>query len=397
MGVKIALISDVHFGDKSRQKDLSVPGIPNIIKTNEVNMIEDLVKKLNEVNVDYIFIAGDLTSVGSPQEFYYCEQKILEIASRCNVPIENIIVSLGNHDLDWGVTELHRKYKNTDPNVINYTKSSYLKIASLSPKLSLENLFDNFDELGYQPFSGVVEKSDFIVFVINSGFECTKDQSYGKLRDEQLSWLESKLDYYKDESKWKIVLLHHHPFDYPYPRPFRDVSKLSEGAEFQSVVGKGGVNLVIHGHRHHPNAKTAIETGWSNFVTYICCGSLSVNSLYRNHGEIPNVFHVIELYNEAKELDLFSYQFCGFNGWIDVEHNKNTPLDKKMRLGKYYDRAVIQSSISSLPIMKEMNLEKMEGPLMFLRQNEVVELLNSTFGSRVVFKNEHEFIIKEDL
>ena len=96
--MKIALISDIHFGKDSATKEFSVPGEEVFDETTgAVSLEQGLIDVLKDNEAEYLFIAGDLTSVGSPQEYFYCEKKILEIAEKSNIPKENIICSLGNH------------------------------------------------------------------------------------------------------------------------------------------------------------------------------------------------------------------------------------------------------------------------------------------------------------
>lgn len=83
--MNVALISDIHFGKSSRTKELAVEG--DQIKDETVggkSLVDGLINLFKEKEVKYLFIAGDLTSEGSPQEFSYCQNKILEIAEKSN-------------------------------------------------------------------------------------------------------------------------------------------------------------------------------------------------------------------------------------------------------------------------------------------------------------------------
>ena len=75
-------------------------------------------------------------------------------------------------------------------------------------------------------------------------------------------------------------MLHHHPFNYPYPTLGRDISLLDEGAELLDISGKAGINLICHGHRHHPKAHNEQRDDWKNAITFICAGSFSVNAAH---------------------------------------------------------------------------------------------------------------------
>ena len=90
--VRIAILSDIHFGKFSRTLELAVPG-ENIQDENRgaASLTDGMIEILKEMAVEYIFIAGDLTSVASPQEFHYCEEKLNDIAERVGVGIERVI------------------------------------------------------------------------------------------------------------------------------------------------------------------------------------------------------------------------------------------------------------------------------------------------------------------
>lgn len=105
---RIALISDIHFGQFSRTAEFSVPG--EKIKdetTGGESLKESMVSILKKESIEYLCIAGDLTSLGSPQEFVYCEEMILDIAEQLGIQKNNILLGLGNHDIDWNISELY--------------------------------------------------------------------------------------------------------------------------------------------------------------------------------------------------------------------------------------------------------------------------------------------------
>ena len=94
--IRIALMSDIHFGKFSRTSEFSVPG--EVIQDENrgaVSLQDGLIRILKDMAVEYIFIAGDLTSVASPQEFHYCEEKIISIADKISVPHDHILCCLG--------------------------------------------------------------------------------------------------------------------------------------------------------------------------------------------------------------------------------------------------------------------------------------------------------------
>lgn len=402
--VRIALISDIHFGRFSRTDEFAVPG-EKIQDENKgaKSLKESLIAILKEKSVDYLFVAGDLTSMGSPQEFHFCEKEILYIAQSAGVPKDNILLGLGNHDIDWKITEICDGYKKTCDKDFPFdlVKAKYQIMGAHAPALCMTELHQP-NKKGPAPFSGIVENDDFILFVLNSGWCCTHDQgiSHGKLTIKQLEWFKENAEGYKVDSRWKIVLMHHHPFNYSYHIPSFDVSMIEEGSNFVDIAGQNGINLVLHGHRHHPKAQTSLNNGWEAPITFVCAGSLTVNSAHRSHGEIPNTFHIIELSETPGILTLYNFQYTPFEGWIPIKNNcQVTPLDPEMMLGKLYDQEEINEAIRSLVAKKEVNWREMDNCLRFLPVDElnkkVRALLTDTHKMIGQFPNEVVFIEKE--
>lgn len=386
--LKIALISDIHFGKFARTKEFAVPGQSVSGETKgEAPLCEGLIEILKEQQVQYIFISGDLTSTASPHEFYYCSKKIASIADRAGVEKDNIIWTVGNHDVDWEITRLSDSYS-ADDTYYDIIKESYRKIAANAAYFSTDG-FCKLAKAGGVPLSGIRETEHFIVFVLNSALYCTHDQefSHGKISIEQLSWLESAVKQYEDDKRWKIVLMHHHPQNYTYPTPGVDISALEDGSEFMQLVGQYGIDLILHGHRHHPYAVTKIESHWKKPATFICSGSLTVNAEQRSGGEIPNTFHIIELTDTVGILNLFNYEYSSAVGWRPfVSDDKKTPLDAKMMFGKVVDFETKKKKIEELGnfsgkdrILEWQNLDEI---LRFCRYDDINNLISKILSSR---------------
>lgn len=347
---KIALISDIHFGKDSRSNEFKIPGSINKDETSGgASLQQGMVKILKKQNVQYLLIAGDLTSVGSPDEYYFCERKILDIAKELNIPNQNIICCLGNHDIDRKIVEIS---DNIDKNVISdnvkdIIEKKYQLIAASTAEKCL-SVLNHPVENGILPFSGISLQKDFIIFVLNSSWQCSQHQkiSHGKLEQDQLTWFTNNLKNHETDSRKKIVLMHHHPIQYTYPTAGLDISMIEESSQLIDIAGQYGVDLILHGHRHHPMAKTIQESNWKKPITFICAGSLSAHSEYRNDGDIPNTMHIIDFEMEEDQIELYNYQYTLGPGWSPFIKSLATPLDSYMRLGKIYSNAEQKQAIS---------------------------------------------------
>ena len=215
---------------------------------------------------------------------------------------------------------------------------------------------------------------------------------HGEITIDQLTWFENQLKNYENDSRWKIVLLHHHPFNYPYPEIGIDTSLLSDGSQFQEMAGKGGVHLVLHGHRHHPRCKTQNETSWRNPISFICAGSLSVGEKQRLDGSIPNVFHILELDEEQiGQLYFKSFEYLPGSGWAPVSKRGGTvPIDPIMRLGRIINNDELIASIESLASntgpVESFEWDELNDELQFNPCDEVNSLIESTLKDRFIVK-----------
>lgn len=380
---RIALISDIHFGKFSRTLEFSVPGEP--IKdenTGGESLKESVISLLKKENVEYLCITGDLTSLGTPQEFFFCEKMILEIAEALEIPKHNVIVGLGNHDIDWKISELYTEF---DLSELDFPKElvqeKYQKIAARASEVNLTSISAP-RKRGPAPFTGIVENDSFVMFILNTGWYCTSDQkfSHGKLGEDQLKWFEINSQKYEKSDKWKIVLMHHHPFQYRYHIPTIDISMLEEGSELLDIAGKNGFHLFLHGHRHHPKAETQLKNDWKNPITFVCAGSFAVNAKHRGGGSVPNTLHIIELTEETGVIKLMNFQYSPAKGWIPFTSNEpETPLDKTMMFGKLFSREIIDENIKKLSTGKELCWEDLDESLKFMPFNELNSRIEKLF------------------
>lgn len=382
--MRIALLSDIHYGYFSRTTDFSVPGEPvQDASTGGHSLQDELKELLKENEVDYLFIAGDLTSKGSPQEFYYCEKKIVEIAEFANVPIENIIYSVGNHDVDRNISSIATNLitENTEIEVKCILENQYQNISAHVAELNLKSMVK--PERGIVTSSGIVESSDFVAFVLNTSIECSQNQKFphGKITKEQLDWFEKISKDYIDDDRVKIILMHHHPVNYKYHIPALDISLIEEGSELMSIAGKNGIDIIMHGHRHHPTAVTKMEDEWKHPIAFVCAGSLSVNAKHRDSGEIPNTVHIVDIEKTTKRIILYNFQFTSAEGWKSVEKRTATvPLDKEMWLGRITTEEEIEDE-----------LNKYNDDILMLKWSELPDVLKYVSSETLTEKVKEKF------
>lgn len=356
--MRIALISDIHYGSLATSREFAVGGQP--LSQGEIQnakpLLQGAIDILKEAHPEYLIIAGDLTSTGSPLEFKYCYQTILRLGKEIGVDSKRIFFCLGNHDVDWRITHLVDSYdylNNLEEKDAIYLKNYYRSRASYVAKDILsdetcEKLQQNYTSVWEKPFSGVIEDDCCVFFILNSSHMSSHDQDlkHGVLSSEQLEWFTQQAKKYKSSSKFRVVLLHHHPHAYQNLLPSLDSSILEESGELSNICGNNGIGLILHGHRHQPQAKTISQTGWNNPVTYICAGSLSVNVTERQQS-IPNMLHVID-YSSFQEIKLSNFSYTPADGWFPTAYCTETPVENTMFLGKVPDIDSVENTIRIL-------------------------------------------------
>jgi len=388
--MRILLISDIHFGKNAVNEEFNFTGESmELAETQHAKpLIAGIVEILKDSRPDYMFIAGDLTSSGNPLEFKYCHAKITEIAKSLNVSPEKVIFCLGNHDLDWRISDIKSQYPNSyRAEDIEFISDFYQYLSgNIANEIGLPNALpptgcDKF----VTPFTFVEEFDDCIVFVLNSSHKSERNQKYkhGYLSTKQLSWFSNTAQKCKKSSKKKIVLLHHHPFNYPFPLPGLDISTLEEGAEIVKVCGENGIDLVIHGHRHQPQAKTVYDNSWMKPITFVCSGSVGVNANGRPQG-IPNTFHLID-FKEPSYIVLNNYSYSAINGWAPTVYNVTTPVDGEMMLGKMISTEEAKSIIHELPINTDISYSAISSELHYLPVNKLMELIKEVHSESIVY------------
>lgn len=388
--VRIAVFSDIHCGKLSRTKAFSVPGETRDDTDEKDNFEEGLINLLKTHNPDYLFIAGDLTSVGSPQEFVYCEKEIIKIADAISLPYDRIICCTGNHDVDWGICNLKETAFEIQHELLDIRKEKYQHLSSYLPSVCLKEL-SNQKLTGNSPapFSGIYQTSDFIVFMLNSGWLCEPIEkgkednfSHGKLSKEQLDWFEKKVNEFADDTRKRIVLMHHHPFNFKYPTLGIDISQIEESGAFVEYAEEHGIDLVIHGHRHHPKVKTYLSATGKRPITFFCAGSLAVNAKHRAEGDIPNTMHFIDVDKDKDYFVIYNYSYRGSEGWTPMVDKPATPMDRKMKVGKVFTAEERVEAVLAYKDKDSVELEwdNLAESLQYIKYQEIRELLREQLG-----------------
>ncbi len=296
----ILILSDIHYGELAQLENFGKSGVPSDEDLQAIanGVFESLDTHVTQ-KIDYLFILGDLTSRGTPGEFQDFSRFLTFLKEKLDLKDSEVYLTYGNHDVDWTICKIESKSD-------EHHKAYCVTAANIGGIFAPPG---NFKFEGPVIGSGVAYLDGIDLISLNSGIECYDDQKvrHGSLGDAQFEWLEKNLSSMLREDTVKIVIVHHHLLTLPYPNPVTDLSALKEGPNLLDLLGQNGINIVLHGHRHHPIVHTASQTNWKKPITFVCAGSFGVDANHRSSGRLPNMFHVASTCLASKKSILEGY------------------------------------------------------------------------------------------
>lgn len=216
----VILLTDLHFPYKQKT-------------------IESLLNKITEIKPQHVFLLGDLTEMGSDEEFKGLKNA-LSIIEKAQIPYSSL---LGNHDVRWSY-------------VVRKSKV-------------LENS-DNFSKGLYEVFSK--EVGNFIFLGIDTTMYF---QHGGHIGKAQINWLEKELERARAKGK-QVILLSHHPLGGP-------VTYTDDGWKIIDLISKYDVIFTFSGHVHKYDYSGSYNGAWFQTLGAAKDGSMTVLSWDREN------------------------------------------------------------------------------------------------------------------
>ena len=350
-GVRILVLSDLHLG---RYADSIELGNNGEFRRENYDLIAQRIKEAlarENCRPNLVVVPGDLTSIGSPDEFIGSSELVKTITEKLEDGSQSKIITYGNHDVDWKIGRVVSS---------NHTeRKKYCELGAIAGHIFAPSERPNIP--GPIFGSGVYQRDDSTILVLNSGAKCfplsdtpeerEHEYHHGELGFKQLKWLQELSNGLFRRNSPNILIIHHHLMNESYPSYFPDISLLAESAEVLDKIGALGIDIVIHGHRHHPHLKTVIRTGWKAPITFLGAGSFGVDSAHRMNGKIPNTFHYVEFESSNKNAfyggTVWTFEAVADGEWDLVRDGmKSLSLDSKQSFGTVSTDAEIQEKVS---------------------------------------------------
>lgn len=236
-------------------------------------ILESLIRNLDDVNAHHLVISGDLTHIGTAPE---CEQVAswLQSLGAAN----DISVIPGNHD----------RYIQDDPSQTTGLWSAYM---SGDAQTGNDDAFPSFRQRGALAIIGLSTALPTAPFFAS-----------GRLGNEQLDKFAHLLEKTKKHGLCRVVVLHHGPL----VDSNKFGKRLIDAPQFRSIIKNHGAELILHGHGHYP------VNGWLEGVnTNIpVVGAPSASLLSSSHTKRAgyNIYEVITT-DEGWKIQMRSYSY----------------------------------------------------------------------------------------
>lgn len=300
----LAHLSDPHVSPLPRPRAAELAGkrvtgfLSWTFRRNAIHgglVLDRLTADLQKTAPDHIVVTGDIINISLPDEYTLAQAWLRSLG-----PPERVTAIPGNHDayvpIDW-----QRSIG---------LWADYMAGAPPGEGTSERPVHSDDD------FPFVRMRGPLALVGVSTACPMPPFSAAGRVGERQLGELKRRLAELRRDGLFRVVLIHHPPFDGPDQRR----KGLHDGAAFRAVIAEAGAELVLHGHTHRSGlAKLPTPDGFAPVI-----GVPSASAKYAHDGRGHGQYH---LYRVERDGD----------GWrIDVEVRGVVPtLDGFVREGQF--------------------------------------------------------------
>jgi hypothetical protein len=381
----VAILSDLHACEGpagGRQPSLlRVAAAENNAEWHPIAGLNQLIKR-ERLRTPILLCAGDLGDRATKLGVKYGWEKVQEVGKWLHARL--VVGTAGNHDLD------SRFIDNA------YDPREFLQ--TLQPKFPLKNeaLFNHYWSQHY----AIMSKPTYRIVVVNS---CAyhggaqSEMNHGRISEETLRAIRSKLEADTNQRRINILLCHHHPLQHQEIN-LGDYDAMKNGQLLLDMLGSGSFGnwIVVHGHKHHP--KLCYASGGATSPVIFSAGSLSVDIQHELQGWSRNQFYILRMPVESSShhcfvgsIDAWDWS-CGI-GWIPAGPTSGLP--RRSGFGCRDDTHAIASAIAGVLRNRQLMLwdrvKEQLPKLEYLIPQDVTAL-------KVLLSRDHqiELVVRED-
>jgi len=258
-------------------------------------VLDSLTADLRETAPDHIVVTGDIINISLPDEYTLAQAWLRNLG-----PPEHVTAIPGNHDayvpIEWQRSiGLWADYMGGAP-----------------PGEGGNERPVHSDE----DFPFVRLRGPLALIGVSTACPMPPFSAAGRVGERQLGELEQRLRDLGRMGLFRVVLIHHPPFDGPAQRR----KGLHDSAAFRAVIAEVGAELILHGHTHRSGlGKLPTPDGFAPVI-----GVPSASAKYPHYGRGHGQYHLYRIERDG-------------NGWrIDVEVRGVVPtLDGFVREGQF--------------------------------------------------------------
>lgn len=264
--MKIAHISDLHLTslDNIAWTELLNKRILGYLSwqhkrrhTHKREILDKLLEFIRQDRPDLLTITGDLTHIGTAQEYTQVQEWLNSAAKDFN-----ILLVPGNHDCYAAASN-------------EYTLDTWKQFY---PDTAGYNSHDNFPS--------VLIENNIALIGINTALPTAPFLATGKIGEQQLNRLIELLDKTKSQGLFRLLMLHHGPV----PGTYKKRKRLVDEDKFVQVIKKHGAELILHGHGHE-SVENFIDTGMNKIPT-LGVPSASALATHKHPGAGYNLYDI---------------------------------------------------------------------------------------------------------
>ena len=184
-------------------------------RIHRADVLARIIADLKAQAADHIAVTGDLVNISLAGEYAPARAWLAALG-----PPRDVTLVPGNHD-------------------------AYVRAAARYPQLHWGEYMRG-DEAGETAFPFVRRRGPLVLIGLSTAVPTAPFLATGNLGREQIAILAARLERYRHEGLFRVVMLHHPPIS----KPARHLKRLVDGGEFRAVLARQGAELVIHGHDH---------------------------------------------------------------------------------------------------------------------------------------------------
>lgn len=286
--IRVVHISDLHFVNHWLLKRFSFEGM----RGHDPETVAALQHTVSSLKPDLLIVTGDQSTWGDRASLASAKVFILKLAALCQLGQSSVFWIPGNHDIllhyYLGARFLTRKY---DRVFGKLEACRHVAVAGYNVGVfSFDSTLDRSKQM--TPLWPVVGSKGHI-----------SRSSFNEFNNAAAMPASTSCDF-------KIGLIHHHPLPIPYKGNHGvgiELTTMTNGGTFVAYMQESDVNLVMHGHEHHPySCRYSFDPSRQELVL-VAAGSAAQREAHENS------FNYLEIVPRARVIvRKYTYRETGF-------------------------------------------------------------------------------------